>query len=1058
MKKFLTSVFMLSMVLFSMNVFNSCKDYDEDEYNDLIVEFNKNDASLKTWITTSYATISQLKDSIAAVQARLDACCTNATNMINGKADTATVNGKADAADVRKLVDSIADLRTADKVLQAQIDSLNALLSDTTTGVVTNIVTVLGKVTDINTTVTNLGASLTALQNNTYTKPQVDSLLNLYTTKADFLILESKVNTVVAEAAKALALAKNDSIRIDEFSKVANEALQRAKNDSIAIANLIPEVNEALQRAKNDSVLIANLTPQVKEAFERAKNDSIWIEDLKTRVTNLETYTEQLDAAIKTAVANSQKADSLLQNQIDALAVGFNDIVNKHLADLDGAYKDADQLLQDSIDAVAASVKDILDNKIPTLEQAYKDADQLLQDSIDALALQVKQNTEDIEALNDSIDKIMGRLDKVDEALKSLITGIIIQATANPVYGTFNLPFGINSNVLMAFYGTNDNPVVFPTKETANYVKNSQTFTEKDWAMISGVSQYRKAGNSTLFNSNTGNAGTVYLTVNPGSVDFAGQTLELVNSKDQASKIALAPLKKENDVELKFGYTRAAETNGFYSAQATLSEEDINAVKINIQDGLGAAFKSVLTEHTYQSVGSLATKLYSQFDGILPAQGLKASWTDYNGDHSVYSQYGIAATAIKPLSFAFLENLNVQTVPGYERAIALVDRVASEIQGRLPKQAFTGLAGDIANLSIKHIELAELDDDVRAKFNITYNDYITISGMKVNLNINPEIEVPIEFTANAEVDLAGMNITFPSIVVQTKVENKDNPASANLIVPVDGMPGQFVTIPLGKIAVYGQTDDPTSITISSGKKTIEVPIKETVKAKVKISEVIDLGEQTIKINNLHVNMTDAVDDLWSQVAKQIGGVNNMIDGLDKIMDDVNDLIDQVNDALDDSNGYVAKAADRVKSYIDRLNTKMASVLNTANQRIQPVLLMENGGAIKRVSRSKGVPSYLKSGTVAFLPTTYTAEIVTPAFKKHIAVINVLKNGKSAQGGDADCKAKLDAVNAQDKMNTVLDGDKCTVVATFQPGYLYVIAYSALDYSGKISMRKYYVQY
>ena len=74
MKKFLTSVFMLSMLWFSMNVFNSCKDYDDDEYNDMIVEFNKNDATLRGWITTNYATIQQLKDSIAAVQARLDAC------------------------------------------------------------------------------------------------------------------------------------------------------------------------------------------------------------------------------------------------------------------------------------------------------------------------------------------------------------------------------------------------------------------------------------------------------------------------------------------------------------------------------------------------------------------------------------------------------------------------------------------------------------------------------------------------------------------------------------------------------------------------------------------------------------------------------------------------------------------------------------------------------------------------------------------------------------------------------------------------------------------------
>ena len=67
MKKFLTSVFMLSMVLFSMSVFDSCKDYDEDEYNDLLIQFDKNDANLRKWITANYATIAQLRDSIVAV-------------------------------------------------------------------------------------------------------------------------------------------------------------------------------------------------------------------------------------------------------------------------------------------------------------------------------------------------------------------------------------------------------------------------------------------------------------------------------------------------------------------------------------------------------------------------------------------------------------------------------------------------------------------------------------------------------------------------------------------------------------------------------------------------------------------------------------------------------------------------------------------------------------------------------------------------------------------------------------------------------------------------------
>ena len=84
--------------------------------------------------------------------------------------------------------------------------------------------------------------------------------------------------------------------------------------------------------------------------------------------------------------------------------------------------------------------------------------------------------------------------------------------------------------------------------------------------------------------------------------------------------------------------------------------------------------------------------------------------------------------------------------------------------------------------------------------------------------------------------------------------------------------------------------------------------------------------------------------------------------------------------------------------------------------------------------------------------------VTPAFKKHIAVTNVFKGDKSAQGGDAACKLALTTANGSEMMNKVLNGDQRSVTATFPKGYIYEVAYSALDYSGKISMHKYYVQY
>ncbi|MBO4450791.1 MAG: hypothetical protein J5770_00060 [Bacteroidaceae bacterium] len=962
MKKFLTSVFMLSMVLFSMSVFDSCKDYDEDEYNDLLIQFNKNDANLRTWIATNYATIAQLRDSIVAVQQR---CRTNCGIRMDRLHDS--IDAKADQTEITRLVDSIAVLRATDKGLQAQIDSLNALLQDTTSAIAGSITKILGQITTINNTVTDLGAALEALQKTTskndsilfdkfkdyYTKTEVDNLLDLYAKQSDFLALDSKVTQVVKDAAYALALAKADSIRIDalestvdDFSKIANEALERAKNDSTWVKALEGTVS-----------------------------------DLGNQVNDLDTFTQQLDEAIKTAEKNRISADSLLQNEIDLLAIALEDLTD--------------------------SVDDILNVKIPTLEQAYQDADQLLQDSIDALAALVEQNTKDIETITNQIDTITGRLDKVDEALKSLITGIVVQATENPVFGTFALPFGINSNVLVAFYGQSDNPVVFPTKETANYVKNSQTLSDADWDMIKTVSQYRKPGNSTLFNDVEGNAGTIYMTVNPGSVDFAGQTLELVNSKDDPSKITLSPLKKENDVELMFGYTRSAETNGFYSATATLNEEDIQAVKVNIKEGWVEAAKEAVKKRSFAGLASLADVFYRQFDGILPAQGLKASWTDYNGEHSVYSQYGIAATAIKPLSYAFLQDEHVYTVPGYERAIEIVDRIGDRIKSRIPNEIMREMRKDLQGLKIKKIELQELTEGQLALFKVEIDDDITIDGQDFTIDFSKKFEVQDD------------QITVPTYTYK---------------VYQSGVERGTVTIPE---AVY----DPDAY------------------VEIDFSQDIHVDGYTKNIYYV-CDLSDLVKSMWGAAQGEFADINEMLKSLKEIVNDANSYINYVNAHLSDIGDLVDKiSTNDIKRYIDYFNDKITDFINDGNYRIQPILLVGNRATgMKVASRAKGVASQLKAGTVEFILTSYTAEILTPAFKKHIAVTNVFKGGASAQAGDAACKLALTTANASDMMNTVIDGNQCSVVATLPKGYIYEVAYSALDYSGKISMHKYYVQY
>ena len=65
-----------------------------------------------------------------------------------------------------------------------------------------------------------------------------------------------------------------------------------------------------------------------------------------------------------------------------------------------------------------------------------------------------------------------------------------------------------------------------------------------------------------------GNAGTLYMTVNPNTVDFSGTSFSLVNSQDEFSGVTLDTITKSDEV-LNFGYSRAA-NNGFYEAKAIM--------------------------------------------------------------------------------------------------------------------------------------------------------------------------------------------------------------------------------------------------------------------------------------------------------------------------------------------------------------------------------------------------------------------------------------------------------------------------------------------------------
>ena len=201
------------------------------------------------------------------------------------------------------------------------------------------------------------------------------------------------------------------------------------------------------------------------------------------------------------------------------------------------------------------------------------------------------------------------------------------------------------------------------------------------------------------------------------------------------------------------------------------------------------------------------------------------------------------------------------------------------------------------------------------------------------------------------------------------------------------------------------------------------------------------------------SVNNAVNSLISQINNQVSTqVNGMLEPVQNIIDRANgmitNLIGKGNTAISYYNRFVPKA----NAAITRINNKLTS----PNQFLQVTMLYEGNGEFHFLSNSRVAPSVFNcsgsTGAIVLYPTSFNAEILVPAYKKFVAVTNVWDNNTGAEVASKVATTNNNNAN----FNTVLEGNRYGVAFQAEKGYTYEIFYSALDFSGKISQRKYYV--
>lgn len=301
--------------------------------------------------------------------------------------------------------------------------------------------------------------------------------------------------------------------------------------------------------------------------------------------------------------------------------------------------------------------------------KAYTDLKKTVDDHIKAIEDLRKKDEEAAKkftkALNKRLEKIEGSVsdeakarEKVqavyDQAFDYLVnknlTSIAINATENPVLGYYNAAFlGSKLNLVSSFYGT-------------------AAAQNRDWDITKGEFL------------NNGDAGKIYITLNPNEIDPECITkLKLVDSQgNEAKGFKLGDeegnLIKTTDKVLTYGFTKAASANGFYEVPVLATDPANDDFSLN-KGELKEAAKNVLAKlqnpkESNLNLSQIATTLYRSVNNQLKAYTVKATYylydptvTNEDGSkgalvekHQVAPTYDMAAFAVKPLSFNTLKD------------------------------------------------------------------------------------------------------------------------------------------------------------------------------------------------------------------------------------------------------------------------------------------------------------------------------------------------------------------------------------------------------------------
>lgn len=671
--------------------------------------------------------------------------------------------------------------------------------------------------------------------------------------------------------------------------------------------------------AYNTSISLADAIAKEKQALIEITN-------------TLETKADH--AADKTALEGRINENKRL---IDELGEKFGDY-----ASLDAAIAASKAYTDEKVSAAS----DILNQKIEQLRGADETARQQLKTAL------LEKITANGEAISNEADARQQLQDNYDMAFDFLINknlnSIAINATENPVLGYYNAAFiGSQLNLVSSFYGT-------AAQNKTGWVSQGEFL-------------------------NNGNAGEIYVSLNPTEIDPRCITsLKLVDSQgNEAKGFELGQLQNTSRV-LTYGFTKAADvsSNGFYAIPVKAVDPANDDFSLN-KGELKEAAKNVLAKlknpkESNLNLSQIATALYSSVNNQLKAYTVKAEYYLWNPEtmelvkkSAVAPTYNVAAFAVKPLSYNTLKD----------------------------------------NQSLKNLGLA-LDKYMLPTLSDKLGKFMNALDFQIT-NEN------------------GKQIKMYSMLSSKNVAAYEN---GNDVILVNEQTGDTYTLPNTKIAkdMSGLSIDQNVLRKQYGSYTDSEGNTYNYWYWVRNDYEATLNNERMYVFE---STDNTIDELLSSINDQIGT-----------------QLQPVKDAITNAATKWDNAITPVNNLLHKINAHISDV----NQLLQPTMLYKSTktNSWNTLSTLKGKLGTRMTGTgsTVLVATSWTGELLAPAYKKSVYVKDTPKEVANVTLMDCKTSAKTPFSGSVQKV-------LFTTTAAAK-GKNFTIVYEAVDYSG-VSVKKEY---